>query len=133
MPRYGDLTNRLGTGLSRTSLNAVKRKSNFRKYSSTYSGEEGWLLQRAEKGAEMLCAPQASSTLSYWLILPVSPPPSNTVRYGGSEADVRATAVEFLAERLPAARCLACSRLPLRRSHSAGHQEGPLSGCSWAP
>src|SRR5215217_7298208 len=30
MPRYGDLTNRLGTGLSRTSLNAVKRKSNFR-------------------------------------------------------------------------------------------------------
>src|SRR5215211_841429 len=114
MPRYGDLTNRLGTGLSRTSLNAVKRKSNFRKYSSTYSGEEGWLLQRAEKGAEMLCAPQASSTLSYWLILPVSPPPSNTVRYGGSEADVRATAVEspaeLLVERLPAARCLACSR-----------------------
>src|SRR5215213_6263254 len=68
MPRYGDLTNRLGTGLSRTSLNAVKRKSNFRKYSSTYSGEEGWLLQRAEKGAEMLWAPQASSTLSYWVI-----------------------------------------------------------------
>src|SRR5215210_698491 len=85
----------------------------------------------------MLCAPQPSGTLSYWLILPVSPPLSNTVRYGGSEADMRATAVEsaaeLLAERLPAARCLACSLRLLRRLHSAGHQEGPLSECSWAP
>jgi hypothetical protein len=52
-------------------------------------------------------------------------------------ARLRATAVEapaeLLVERLPAARCLACSRRPLRRLHSAGHQEEPLSGCSWAP
>src|SRR5688500_11842458 len=55
----------------------------------------------------------------------------------GLRARAGATAVEapaeLLVERLPAARCLACSRRPLRRLHSAGHQEGPLSGCSWAP
>jgi hypothetical protein len=62
----------------------------------------------------MLCAPQSSGTLSDWLIFARLTAPSNTVRYGGSEADVRATAVEspaeVLVERLPAARCLACSR-----------------------
>jgi Nitrile hydratase, alpha chain len=52
--------------------------------------------------------------LSDGAFLPVSPPPSTAVRYGGSEAHVRATAVEspaeLLVERLPAARYLACSR-----------------------
>jgi hypothetical protein len=56
----------------------------------------------------------------------------------GVRSGVRATAVEppaeLLVECLPAALRLACrARPPLRRLHSAGHQEGPLSGCSWAP
>src|SRR5512133_2832707 len=70
--------------------------------------------------------------------LPVSPPPYLTVLDRGSEAGVRAIVVEppaeLLAELLPAALHLAClARRPLRRLRSAGYQERPLSGCSWAP
>src|SRR5215208_3257426 len=97
----------------------------------------GWLQQRiAEEGWG---APSISAlrSLSDWDFLPCLSAPAQHGEVCGLRAGVRATAVEapagLLVERLPAALSLAYPRRPLRRLHLAGHQEGPLSGFSWAP